>query len=158
MVLKYMLITGCLVTSASTVTVLKPFSLRGTMTSSHATFGASFIGTRPTVGKAVQAQPYAGCTELANRQEMKGAICLVERGGCSFVAMATNCYLAGASGVMIIDNSTDTTHITLTGTTSLPLPKTVMVPRYSGQAILREITHGEQVVVSIGLDMRPVKG
>ena len=53
------------------------------------------------------ASPVDGCTTYAS-SEYKGAIVLVDRGGCDFVAKAENLQRAGAVAVLVRDNVTGT--------------------------------------------------
>ena len=49
---------------------------------------------------------FLGCTPLLNAEDMKGSICLVARGGCTFSTKTRNCEDAGAIAAIIVNADT----------------------------------------------------
>jgi len=72
-----------------------------------------------------------------------GDIALISRGACTFALKATNAYDAGASGVIIYNNSPGTLNGTLGSTFTLDISVT---------AVTQEV--GQQLVATPGLEMR----
>jgi hypothetical protein len=55
--------------------------------------------------RAVIAQPQQAETKLSNALELKGAVALVKRGGCSFLEKAERAAAAGALAIVVIDSA-----------------------------------------------------
>lgn len=73
----------------------------------------------------------------ANISDVKGKICLVARGVCSFISKARNCARKGASGVLIIsDASMVMTHDLDTETDDVSIPVALIVGNYSNYAAM----------------------
>lgn len=59
---------------------------------------------RVVAAKLVAASPYRACATVENADAIKGAIALVERGDCSFMAKARHAEMAGAIGLVVVNN------------------------------------------------------
>ncbi|XP_061171355.1 protease-associated domain-containing protein 1-like [Saccostrea echinata] len=55
----------------------------------------------------VVADPYNGCSKLANQRQVDGAVVLIQRGDCSFVTKTINAENSGAVAVLITDNDAE---------------------------------------------------
>ena len=99
----------------TTFTVTAPSDVARDYDIGSASFGPS-INTTALSGKIVAAADPAestgtttdGCSAITNASDLRGNIALIDRGGCTFVTKALNAQAAGASGVIIVDNSKDT--------------------------------------------------
>ncbi|KAJ8380872.1 hypothetical protein SKAU_G00016500 [Synaphobranchus kaupii] len=69
-------------------------------------FGSDFTSSYDEIF-LVPAEPVDGCSELKNRDLIKGQITLLERGGCSFVRKARVVEEAGGRAVLIADDASD---------------------------------------------------
>ncbi|XP_077308788.1 ER degradation-enhancing alpha-mannosidase-like protein 3 isoform X2 [Lithobates pipiens] len=86
--------------------VSHPFYGRVVLTAGPAQFGMdlskNIAGTRGFVAKA---EPYSGCTEITNSENIKGRIALMHRGQCMFAEKARNVQKSGAIGGIVIDDN-----------------------------------------------------
>eukprot|EP01060_Flectonema_neradi_P008449 TRINITY_DN16027_c0_g1_i1.p1 TRINITY_DN16027_c0_g1~~TRINITY_DN16027_c0_g1_i1.p1 ORF type:complete len:179 (+),score=31.92 TRINITY_DN16027_c0_g1_i1:50-538(+) len=131
------------------VHIESPYSIMGKVDYSMAQFGLPYLTVEYDVGEVVTAVPYRACRPLWNKPEMKGKICLVERGDCTFTTMTEMCEEAGAMGVLVANNETDTMTSMMSGTSHVKL-RAAMIPKHTGDAILSELQSGETVVVKLG--------
>ncbi len=60
--------------------------------------------TGPVSGSIVAVEPFEGCTELTNPEEVAGNIALVSRGSCAFIDKHLTAVAAGASAVIVYNN------------------------------------------------------
>ena len=101
--------------------------------------------------RAVTAQPKQAEAELSNASQLKGAVALVQRGGCTFLEKAERAVAAGAVAIVSIDSDSD-----LAGSTELNVPTDVdlspipvlMVRAHDGAAL----ESAAEVVLDIGID------
>src|SRR5205807_10545997 len=73
---------------------------------------ADFGPALPSAGitaNIVQAVPNDGCSALTNGSAVSGKIALIDRGSCTFISKTRNAQNAGAVGVIIVDNVSNTT-------------------------------------------------
>nr|DBA18211.1 TPA: hypothetical protein GDO54_016486 [Pyxicephalus adspersus] len=86
--------------------VSHPFYGRVVLTAGPAQFGMDLsknvAGTRGFVAKA---EPYSGCSEITNSENIKGRIALMQRGQCMFAEKARNVQKSGAIGGIVIDDN-----------------------------------------------------
>lgn len=86
--------------------VSHPFYGRVVLTAGPAQFGMdlskNIAGTRGFVAKA---EPYSGCSEITNSENIKGRIALMHRGQCMFAEKARNVQKSGAIGGIVIDDN-----------------------------------------------------
>ena len=131
------------------VYIESPYNIMGKVDYSTAQFGLPYLTVRRDVGEVMMAVPYRACRELRNKSSMKGKICLVKRGDCTFTLMAEFCEAAGAMGVLVVNNETDSMTSMMSGSSSVTL-RTAMIPKQTGDAIISEIESGEEVIVKLG--------
>src|SRR3546814_9211311 len=78
--------------------------------SSDLEFGTASFGPAATpanfAGNVVVASPANGCTALDDPAAIAGNIAIIDRGACTFVLKAANAQAAGASAVIIANNTT----------------------------------------------------
>ncbi|XP_014671067.1 PREDICTED: ER degradation-enhancing alpha-mannosidase-like protein 3 [Priapulus caudatus] len=89
-----------------------PYDGRVVLTAGPAQFGIELKGSQGVHGRVVVATPLKGCGALANADEMKGAIGIVERGDCMFVEKARNLVKVGAIAGIVLDNNLGTSSST----------------------------------------------
>lgn len=86
--------------------VSHPFYGRVVLTAGPAQFGMdlskNIAGTQGFVAKA---EPYSGCSEVTNSENIKGRIALMQRGQCMFAEKARNVQKSGAIGGIVIDDN-----------------------------------------------------
>ncbi|KAG9343451.1 hypothetical protein JZ751_013615, partial [Albula glossodonta] len=83
--------------------VSHPFFGRVVLTAGPAQFGMDLSKSSTGVqGFVVVAEPYSGCTELANAALVTGRIALLQRGQCMFAEKARHIQRAGAIGGIVI--------------------------------------------------------
>ncbi|PIO40710.1 hypothetical protein AB205_0201590, partial [Aquarana catesbeiana] len=58
-----------------------------------------------TRGFVAKAEPYSGCSEITNSENIKGRIALMHRGQCMFAEKARNVQKSGAIGGIVIDDN-----------------------------------------------------
>ncbi|KAI1882865.1 hypothetical protein AGOR_G00239310 [Albula goreensis] len=86
--------------------VSHPFFGRVVLTAGPAQFGMDLSKSSTGVqGFVVVAEPYSGCTELANAALVTGRIALLQRGQCMFAEKARHIQRAGAIGGIVIDDN-----------------------------------------------------
>ncbi|XP_029110542.1 ER degradation-enhancing alpha-mannosidase-like protein 3 isoform X2 [Scleropages formosus] len=86
--------------------VSQPFLGRVVLTAGPAQFGMDLSKSSTGVrGFVVVAEPYSGCTELANAALLQGRIALLQRGQCMFAEKARHIQKAGALGGIVIDDN-----------------------------------------------------
>uniref|UniRef100_A0A486XQ39 Serine protease, subtilase family protein n=1 Tax=Rheinheimera sp. BAL341 TaxID=1708203 RepID=A0A486XQ39_9GAMM len=95
----------------------------------------------------VVASPLNGCTALANAAEMAGKFALIQRGTCGFDVKIAAAEAAGASGVVVYNNSA-AAPIVMGGTGSFSIPA-VMTTLAAGSAFNAEVTSGGVVNIKM---------
>lgn len=95
---------------ASGLNIVAPDSLAGQYAATPASFGPSYIASRPrplpgqTHVQACYANPPNGCSALLNAQECAGKVVMVERGVCTFSIKAANVQRAGGAVFALLNN------------------------------------------------------
>lgn len=96
--------------------VTEPAAIAGTYDIGQATFGPA-IDNAVISGRLVLAQDAAnddgpattdGCSTFTNAGSVDGNVAVVDRGTCTFVSKALNAQAAGATALVILDNSRET--------------------------------------------------
>ncbi|PIK47189.1 putative ER degradation-enhancing alpha-mannosidase-like protein 3 isoform X2 [Apostichopus japonicus] len=90
------------------VQIISPDLLRNiVLAAGPAQFGADLDGSKKQaiLGSLVQANPFHGCTELVNKDQVQGRIVMAQRGNCMFIEKARILEKLGALGVIITDNN-----------------------------------------------------
>uniref|UniRef100_A0A667XHF8 alpha-1,2-Mannosidase n=1 Tax=Myripristis murdjan TaxID=586833 RepID=A0A667XHF8_9TELE len=86
--------------------VSHPFFGRVVLTAGPAQFGTDLSKSATGVrGFVTVAEPYSGCSELANAEYVQGRIALLQRGQCMFAEKARHIQKAGAIGGIVIDDN-----------------------------------------------------
>uniref|UniRef100_A0A8C5H2N9 alpha-1,2-Mannosidase n=1 Tax=Gouania willdenowi TaxID=441366 RepID=A0A8C5H2N9_GOUWI len=87
--------------------VSHPFYGRVVLTAGPAQFGTdlSKSSTGVSGGFVTVAEPYSGCSEIANAEYIQGNIALLQRGQCMFAEKARHIQKAGAIGGIVIDDN-----------------------------------------------------
>lgn len=75
-----------------------------------AQFGYDFRQNYGVFGKVILAEPIDACNQLKIDSNLSDKILVTKRGGCMFVEKARQAQSAGALGLIVIDNSDDTSH------------------------------------------------
>uniref|UniRef100_A0A667XV26 alpha-1,2-Mannosidase n=1 Tax=Myripristis murdjan TaxID=586833 RepID=A0A667XV26_9TELE len=83
--------------------VSHPFFGRVVLTAGPAQFGTDL--SKSVRGFVTVAEPYSGCSELANAEYVQGRIALLQRGQCMFAEKARHIQKAGAIGGIVIDDN-----------------------------------------------------
>ena len=125
----------------SGIEVDEPARLRGTYAATPADFGTPFH-LAPVMNhvRVVVADPYDMCTELVNKDEVRGNVVLGVRGPCYFSVKAQNAQEAGASAFICV-NSEAGPAISMSGEVDVSLPS-VMVSQSDGQHLKNEAESG----------------
>lgn len=107
---------GMFLQPQTTLTITEPSSVARNYDIGRAAFGTD-VNSRPFSGRVVQAVDAAttsgptttdGCTPFTNANAIAGNVALVDRGSCLFVEKARNAQNAGATGLIVVDNSRET--------------------------------------------------
>uniref|UniRef100_A0A8C5H3Q0 alpha-1,2-Mannosidase n=1 Tax=Gouania willdenowi TaxID=441366 RepID=A0A8C5H3Q0_GOUWI len=86
--------------------VSHPFYGRVVLTAGPAQFGTDLSKSSTGVrGFVTVAEPYSGCSEIANAEYIQGNIALLQRGQCMFAEKARHIQKAGAIGGIVIDDN-----------------------------------------------------
>jgi hypothetical protein len=101
---------------ALSFSITEPSIIAGTYDIGQAAFGPKLSQT-PFSGRLVQALDASntdgasttdGCSAFSNGDAISGNVAVVDRGGCTFVAKSLAAQAAGATALLIIDNSRET--------------------------------------------------
>jgi extracellular elastinolytic metalloproteinase len=98
---------------------------------SGAAFGAK-LTTTGLSGAIAAAAPADGCSAVTG---VSGKIALVDRGSCDFVAKAANAQTAGATGLIVANNTGGTVTFTMGGTNPAVVIPAVMISQNDGIAL-----------------------
>lgn len=151
----------------TTLTVTEPAIVARNYDIGTASFGP--LATRTALsGRVVRALDAAnatgtttfdGCTAFSNTSAIAGNVAMIDRGSCTFVVKARNAQTAGATGVLIVDN---------TRTTCIPPAMggdaaDITIPVFSigandGDALKTQLTAGAQVNGSLRSDPTQLAG
>jgi len=92
----------------------------------------SYSGSGDVTASVSTLGTITGCAALDFAGFPAGNIALISRGACSFAIKATNAFNAGASGVIIYNNTTGTLNGTLSSTFALDIPVTSVTQSLGG--------------------------
>ncbi|GAE34289.1 M14 family zinc carboxypeptidase [Halalkalibacter akibai] len=112
------------------------------------TFSVDYTGTS---GKIIHAGKGLSAADFP--AEVAGNIALIERGDISFRDKALNAAAAGASGVIIYNNTTGTVSGTLSSS-GVPIP-VVGITRADGVSLVNKLNAGEEVTASLQVSNTP---
>lgn len=104
--------------------VSSPASVAGSYPVGESPAGGLIADIGTVSGEAVRVVPELGCEPLTNAADVDAKIALVKRGTCPFLTKAENAAAAGATGLLIIDNSFDDfpmNSFSSTGTCDIPM-------------------------------------
>ncbi|XRB04595.1 alpha-1,2-Mannosidase [Pycnococcus provasolii] len=85
----------------------RPVSLAEFERLKQLTFGDAYGGARQLLRRMVWANPADACGYNSNSDDMRGAMAIVMRGGCTFAAKARILQSAGAVEMVVVDNVED---------------------------------------------------
>ncbi|XP_077463342.1 ER degradation-enhancing alpha-mannosidase-like protein 3 isoform X1 [Stigmatopora argus] len=86
--------------------VSEPYFGRVVLTAGPAQFGADLSKSSTGVrGFVAVAEPYSGCSEISNGDQIRGRIALLQRGQCMFAEKARHVQNAGAIGAIVVDDN-----------------------------------------------------
>ena len=130
-------------TGADGLNVQAPSANAGNHTVTAGGFGGS-LSTTPIKGQLIlvddgTATPTLGCDKLANADDLKGNIALIERGTCTFVSKVRNAQEAGALAVIIYTDNRNVIPMGGDGTQGDITIPSVMIGRTLGLALANEV-------------------
>ena len=96
------------------------------------------------------------CTALTNAPAITGRIALIDRGNCTFVVKAKNAQVAGAIGVIIVDNLVASSPISLGGSDASVTIPVVSVTKSDGDSLRAQLPSG--VFAVFGADPTRLSG
>jgi len=131
--------------------VVAPLAIAGDLEFGTASFGPAATPSN-FAGMVVLASPANGCNTLDNPAAIAGNIAIIDRGTCAFALKAANAQAAGASAVIIANNTTANPPPGLGGSDPTIAIPTVSVTQADG-ALLKGALPGVQV----GLVVDPSK-
>jgi hypothetical protein len=124
-----------------------------------AAFGSPLLKLTETKGNVIQAVPFDGCTDFLNSADFAGNIVLVLRGGCTFREKATSIEVAGAIGVVVVNNvKGDNVHqerdeLFMMSDDGKSVPVRIpaeMISLTDGKDLLNMLNAGKKVVATMG--------
>jgi hypothetical protein len=141
------------------LTVTAPASAAGDLPVGTADFGATLTtdGVSGDLAAATDAANADGpattdaCTALDNSGEVAGKIALVDRGTCTFVVKALTTQAAGATGLVIANNVSDTDALAMSGTDPTVTIPVVSVTQADGATLRTNLAAG----LAVGLRLDP---
>ena len=101
-------------------------------TKTYGAMGAQFgpaLSTTGITGSVVATSPADGCTTVAS---VAGKVALIDRGTCAFTIKVKNAQLAGATGVVMANNTGGTAIFTMSGTDATVTIPSVMISQNDG--------------------------
>jgi hypothetical protein len=153
--------------SVTTFTISEPTLVARNYDIGTATFGPSATRTALT-GQVVRALDAANtdgpttfdaCTALTNADALRGKVAMVDRGICTFVSKARKVQEAGATGMIIVDNSRSTCIPPSMGgdATDITIP-VLSIGANDGDILKAQLTAGTQVSGSLRTDPSQLAG
>jgi len=118
--------------------VNSPTAIAGNYQVGTADFGPALLAAGIT-GNVAQSSPVDGCSAFSN--SLTGKIALIDRGSCTFVSKTKNAQNAGAVGVIIVDNVSNSTPPGMTGSDSSITIPTVSITQVSGNTIKAQLAN-----------------
>lgn len=137
---------------SSRLRILAPASIAGLVEAPAAAFG-SLLSTPGVTGRLVLANPSGGCGGLTNSGLIAGNVALVDRGTCEFTVKVKNAQVAGARGVVVVNN-VEGEPFQMTGNDpSITIPS-MMISKADGARIKQVLGQGVSVTLSSADDIR----
>jgi hypothetical protein len=139
--------------------IVSPASHGRSIQAVAAAFGSPLLRLTEAKGNVIQAVPFDGCTDFLNSGDFAGNIVLVLRGGCTFREKATSIEVAGAIGVVVVNNVRgDNAHqerdeLFMMSDDSKSVPVRIpaeMISLTDGKDILNMLNAGKKVVATMG--------
>ena len=118
--------------------VNSPAAIAGNYQVGTADFGPA-LSAAGTTANVAQSSPVDGCSAFGN--SLTGKIALIDRGNCTFVSKTKNAQNAGAIGVVIVDNVSNSTPPGMSGSDSTITIPTVSITQASGNAIKAQLAN-----------------
>ena len=118
--------------------VNSPAAIAGNYQVGTADFGPA-VSAAGTTGNVAQSSPVDGCSAFSN--SLAGKVALIDRGNCTFVSKTKNAQNAGAIGVIIADNVSNSTPPGMTGSDSTITIPTVSITQASGNTIKAQLAN-----------------
>ncbi|HEX4966407.1 MAG TPA: PA domain-containing protein [Thermoanaerobaculia bacterium] len=142
------------------LTVLTPLNLIGTYRVGPSDFGPPLTspGRISAVVRALDPADTAGastfdaCSPLTNASAVNGKIALVDRGSCAFVVKVKNAQNAGATGVLIADNTGVSPPLRPGGTDPTIVIPSVLISTRDANDLKAALANNSPVVVSLGIN------
>jgi hypothetical protein len=131
--------------------VIAPLAIAGDYDFGTASFGPPATPANFT-GAVVQSSPANGCSALDNAAAVAGNIAIIDRGTCAFVLKAANAQAAGATGVIIANNTTANPPPGLGGA-----DPTITIPTVSVTQADGDLIKGASPGVQVGLVIDPAR-
>ena len=110
--------------------------LTSPLTTSYNAYGAAFgpaLSTTGVSGSIVAAVPADGCTAIG--AAVSGKLALIDRGTCDFVTKVKNAQTAGATGVVVANNTGGTAALVMGGTDATITIPSLMITQNDGIAL-----------------------
>ena len=129
--------------------ITTPPAIAGNKNAVPAAFGP-IIPPATVSGNFVYASPANGCAALVNAAAVAGNVALIDRGTCSFESKVYNAQLAGATGVIVVQNS-PAAPIVMGGDGVTPNPtiSSAMISQADGAAIKAQLATAVAVTGSV---------
>lgn len=118
--------------------VNSPAAIAGNYQIGTADFGPALSPAGAT-GIVAQSSPVDGCASFSN--SLTGKIALIDRGSCTFVTKTKNAQNAGALGVIIVDNVSNSTPPGMTGSDSSITIPSVSITLANGNTIKAQLAN-----------------
>jgi hypothetical protein len=141
--------------------VLAPASIAGDYPYGTASFGApvspaNFAGN-VVVGQDAVGPATDGCSAFTNAAQVAGNIAIVDRGTCTFVVKAANAQAAGATGIIIANNTVQNPPPGLGGADPAVTIPAISVTQANG-ATIKNATVSDTVTVGFVVDPTHLQG
>lgn len=117
--------------------VLSPVALQDEHSVVSGVFGP--VTADPVEGEMLGAIPAHGCTILTNAATMKGKVCFVLRGQCTFFQKVKQCETAGALAAVVVSNSEYVFTMSGDGSGQMVSIMAVMLPKAFGTQLLESL-------------------
>lgn len=125
-----------------------PTELAGLIESSEAAFSAPLDVVGPVTGDLAVTEPLNACTPLTNPGDIAGKIAFAQRGACAFVDKYINAQDAGATGLVVFNN-TGGPPIVMAGNVATATIPAVFITLADGEDIFDAIAGGATVNVTL---------
>jgi hypothetical protein len=118
--------------------VNSPAAIAGNYAVGTADFGPA-LSSAGTTANLAQSSPVDGCS--ASATSLAGKIALIDRGNCTFVTKTKNAQNAGALGVVIVDNVSNSTPPGMAGSDGTITIPTVSITQANGNTIKAQLAN-----------------